>query len=301
MTDDRRLTVVGLGFIGSRIARRAVEDGWTVTALSRRTTSAPDLPALRLLTGDATDADAVDGAVADADWVVYAAGDAKPADSDADPVAYATQNLDPLLHVLRAVGRGRARGLTFLSSGGAVYGPEAPVPTPEDAPLWPASSYGIMKTTAEQYVAMHARRDGFAADVLRCANVFGPGEPTSGSQGLIGMTRARMRAGEPVVLFGDGSTRRDFIHVDDLAEIVVRLAERPDGLRVLNVGSGAATSITEIVDALSRAHGVLPVLDRRHARASDSPIAELDVTRLRETLDFGPRPTVDWLAHPQEP
>ena len=69
-----------------------------------------------------------------------------------------TQNLDPLLHVLRAVGRGRARGLTFLSSGGAVYGPEAPVPTPEDAPLWPASSYGVIKATAEQYVALHARR-----------------------------------------------------------------------------------------------------------------------------------------------
>ena len=54
-----------------------------------------------------------------------------------------------------------------------------------------------MKIAAERYVAMYARQVGFAADLLRCANVFGPGEPTAGSQGLIGIARANLLAGRP--------------------------------------------------------------------------------------------------------
>lgn len=295
--DARTMAVIGYGFIGRRIARAAVARGWRVRALNLE--EAPGEP-VEVVVGSAQDVTALEQVLVGAHHVVYAAGTAKPAESNLDPVGDAIRNLEPLLSVLSAARSRRIAGFSFLSSGGTVYGPDAPVPTREDAPLWPISSYGIMKIAAERYVAMYARQAGFAADLLRCANVFGPGEPTAGSQGLIGIARANLLAGRPITVFGDGSARRDYIHADDLSEIVVRLAEQPDGVRVLNVGSGAATSIAEIIDALSRAHGVAPVLDRRQARASDSPVAELDVTRLHETLDFRPRPTLDWLADVQE-
>ncbi|WP_210649594.1 NAD-dependent epimerase/dehydratase family protein [Nocardioides sp. SYSU D00065] len=287
------LAVIGLGFIGRRIARTARAGGWDVTALSRRHVA---LPGVRVIEGDAADPLAVAQATEGTTWVVFAAGTTKPAESDQDPLTHAVHNLAPVLSALEATAAAGARGFTFLSSGGTVYGPSAPVPTPEDTPLWPISSYGVMKAAAEQYVAMHAHHDGFAADILRCANVFGPGEPTSGSQGLIGIARARLRAGEPVVMFGDGSARRDYLHVDDLAEVVLALAGRPDGIRVLNVGSGTTTSVAEIISGLASALGVEPVIDRRPARESDSPVAELDISRLRELLDFRPRSADDWLA-----
>ena len=104
------------------------------------------------------------------------------------------------------------------------------------------------RSPAERYVALYARQHGLSADILRCANVYGPGEPTHGSQGLIGVTRAALRAHRPVVVYGDGSTRRDFVHVDDVAGAVVALAARPDGVRVLNVGSGRSESVLEVID-----------------------------------------------------
>ncbi|CAM3503014.1 NAD-dependent epimerase/dehydratase family protein [Nocardioides zeicaulis] len=293
MSDPGHLAVIGLGFIGKRIARTAHARGWSVTALSRQDL---DLPGVRIVEGDATNPRAVAHALEGATWVVFAAGDTKPAESDQDPLTHAIKNLAPVLSALEATAAAGARGFTFLSSGGTVYGPAAPVPTPEDTPLWPISSYGVMKAAAEQYVAMHAQHDDFAADILRCANVFGPGEPTTGSQGLIGIARARLRAGEPVLMFGDGSARRDYLHVDDLAEVVLDLATRPDGVRVLNVGSGSTVSVAEIIDGLARALGVEPVLERRPARESDSPVAELDITRLQRLLDFRPRSVADWLA-----
>lgn len=290
------MAIVGYGFIGRRIGLEAVRRGWTVAAVNLG--PVPGDHPIEVVVGSAQDPGVLSRVLTGADHIVYAAGTAKPADSNRDPVVDAVRNLEPLIAVLGAARVQSPTGFTFLSSGGTVYGPDASVPTPEDAPLWPISSYGILKVAAERYVAMYARQGGFSADLLRCANVFGPGEPTAGSQGLIGIARANLLAGRPITIFGDGSARRDYIHVDDLASIVVRLAERPNGARVLNVGSGHATSIVEIVDALARAHGIAPTLDHQPPRTSDSPIAQLDVTRLQQILDFRPRPTTAWLSDP---
>ena len=283
---DRTMAVIGYGFIGRRIGRAALARGWRVRALNLE--DVPEDP-VEVVVGSAQDFAAVERVLAGAHHVVYAAGTAKPADSNLDPVTDAVRNLEPLLSVLSATRSREITGFTFLSSGGTVYGPDAPVPTPEDAPLWPINSYGIMKIAAERYVAMYAREVGFSADVLRCANAFGPGEPTSGSQGLIGVARANLLAGRPITIFGDGSARRDYIHVDDLAAVAIDLAERPGGVRVLNVGSGRSVPVTEIVAAIAAELGVQPEIDWRPARHTDLAVSELDITRLREILPFEAR------------
>lgn len=283
---DRTMAVIGYGFIGRRIGRAALARGWRVRALNLE-----DVPGdeVEVVVGSAQDVAAIERVLEGAHHVVYAAGTAKPADSNLDPVSDAVRNLEPLLAVLSATRSREIDGFTFLSSGGTVYGPAAPVPTPEDAPLWPISSYGIMKVAAERYVAMYARDVGFSADLLRCANAYGPGEPTAGSQGFIGIARANLLAGRPITVFGDGSARRDYLHVDDLAAVAVGLAELPDGIRVLNVGSGRSVSVLEIVDTLASQLGVEPEIDWRPARATDLAVSELDVTRIREILPFEPR------------
>lgn len=291
------MTIIGYGFVGRRIGREAVRRGWRVSAVNLEEVVDDSV---EVIVGSAQDPGMLARAMTGSDHVVFAAGTAKPADSHLDPIVDAVRNLEPLIAVLGAARAQEIRGFTFLSSGGTVYGPDAPVPTQEDAPLWPISSYGILKVAAERYVAMYARQGGFNVDLLRCANVFGPGEPTSGSQGLIGIARANLLAGRPITIFGDGSARRDYIHVDDLASVVVQLAERPEGARVLNVGSGRATSVMEIVRALSQALGVEPILDHRPARISDSPVAQLDISRLQAILDFQPHSAEDWLAMPVE-
>ena len=228
--------------------------------------------------------------------MVFAAGTAKPAESNEHPKHETAANLGPLLAVLKAIPRTSVEAITLLSSGGTVYGPTAPTPTPETAPLWPISTYGVLKVAAERYVGMHAGLHGRSADILRCANVYGPGEPTHGSQGLIGVTRARLRARQPVVVYGDGSSRRDFVHVDDVAGAVMALASRPDGIRVLNVGSGRSTSVREVIEAVAHSVGTQAVLEHRPGRPTDVPVVELDVSALRATVDFAPRSLAEGLA-----
>lgn len=291
----RTMAVLGYGFIGRRIALCASERGWAVRVLSHSGADPVD-PAHEVHVGDAADAAVVDRVLDGVDHVVFAAGTVKPAESDAHPLEEVQANLGPIISTLESMKRLGVPAITFLSSAGTVYGPGATAPTVEDEPLWPISAYGVLKVAAERFVHLYAHQSGFAADVLRCANVYGPGEPSAGSQGLIGVTRANLQAGRPVVMFGDGSTRRDFIHVDDVADVVERLARVPGGVRVLNVGSGKSESVAEIVAAVAASLGVEPVVDRRPARPSDVPLVELDVRRLRAVIDFEPRDVATGLA-----
>ena len=284
----RRMAIIGYGFIGRRVARLAASRGWSVRALARRQPPEDDA-GVEVQVGDAGDHVAMSALLTGTDHVVFAAGTTKPAESNEHPMAEVGANLTPLLCTLEEMVSHRVGSLTLLSSAGTVYGPEAPVPTSEDAPLWPISSYGVLKVAAERYVHLYAREHQFAADILRVSNVYGPGEPTSGSQGLIGITRARLSAGLPVVVYGDGAARRDFIHVDDLVASIEALARRPEGVRVLNVGSGRSESVAEVVDAVAHALDVAPVFHRRPARPTDAAVVQLDVSRIRELIAFEPR------------
>jgi len=285
----RTLAVVGHGFIGGRIVKAALEHGWKVRSLARRAHDLRLEPSHEMLFGDARHGDELAQLLQGADHVVFAAGTAKPAESNQHPMHEIAANLGPLVATLEGMRRASVPALTLLSSGGTVYGPDAPTPTSETAPLWPISTYGVLKVAAERYVGLFAQQHGMAADILRCANVYGPGEPTHGSQGLIGVTRAALRAHRPVVVFGDGSARRDFVHVDDVAETVVALASGPDGVRVLNVGSGRTDSVLEVIEAVALSLGVTATLEHRPGRSTDVPVVQLDVSRVRALVDLEPR------------
>ena len=287
--DGRTLAVVGYGFIGRRVARSALVEGWKVRSLARQPVERRHDPGHDVIVGDARHGDDLARLLEGADHVVFAAGTAKPAESNEHPMHEIAANLGPLLAVLNAMQLTSVGAITLLSSGGTVYGPDAPTPTPETAPLWPISTYGVLKVASERYVAMHARLRGLSADILRCANVYGPGEPTHGSQGLIGVTRSAIRAHRPVDVFGDGSTRRDFVHVDDVAGAVVALAARPDGVRILNVGSGSSVSVHEVIAAVADSLGRAAVLEHRPGRPTDVPVVQLDVSALCALIDFDPR------------
>ena len=287
--EGRILAVVGHGFIGRRVARAALADGWKVRSMSRRQVERRPDPGHDVVEGDARHWDALAPVLEGTDHLVFAAGTAKPAESNDHPQHEIAANLSPLLATLEGARRAGVRGMTLLSSGGTVYGPDAPTPTPESAPLWPISTYGVLKVAAERYVSLYANQHHLAADILRCANVYGPGEPTHGSQGLIGVARAALRAHRPVVVFGDGSDRRDFVHVDDVAGAVVSLADRRSGVRVLNVGSGRSVPVLDVVEAVARSLGMRPAVEHRPARPTDVPVVQLDVTALRAVIDFDPR------------
>jgi UDP-glucose 4-epimerase len=285
----RILVAGGSGFIGAAFTARAAAAGHEVV-VAGRSPPRPVPGAARVLQRSlAALAEDVDE-LTRADVVVHCAWSTVPATASAAPVADIRDNLAPsvsLLEGLRAVG---GRRLVFLSSGGAVYGEPQRLPVPEDHPLNPISAYGVSKAACEGYIRLHAMLHGLESVVIRPSNPYGPTQAKIGLLGVISTFVARFHADEPVAVFGDGETVRDYVAVDDVAALMLAACEsRATG--VFNCGAGVGHSINAIIAMIERAGGAALRVDRRPARKFDPAAVILDVRRAAEV--FGWRPRVD--------
>jgi len=291
--------VVGCGFIGSHVVTELASQNRPPRVLTR--SQLPDAVARAITPGDLTlgdagDADTLDRALAGVRHVIYSAGGLLPADSQADPERDAALTLRPLRAVLRAL-RGRpATRLTYISSGGTVYGDPDELPVPESAPVHPRGSYGELHLTCEREIERDRTEHGLDARVLRCSTVYGERQQPDRGQGVVPTFLHRVEQGQPIELYGGERTIRDYIYVGDVAKAVVALLDRHEGEPVLNLGSGEGTSLTEVLRLVERQVGREAVVRQHPERDFDVREIVLDTTRLQKLIEFRPTPLVSGIA-----
>jgi UDP-glucose 4-epimerase len=175
----------------------------------------------------------------------------------------------------------------MASTGGAIYGRAAQLPTPETAPAQPLSPYGAAKLACEGYLGMFERSHGLRPLVLRYGNVYGPLQDGTGEAGLVAITCTRLLQGQRPVVRGDGGQTRDFVFVEDVAEANLR-ALRSDSTGVVNVGSGRGTSVREVVSALISASGQAVQPESAPLPEGEVRDSRLDVSLARTLLGWNP-------------
>src|SRR6266568_2836955 len=156
--------------------------------------------------------------------------------------------------VLDAARRAGVERTVQASTGGALIGDATP-PVDEDSLPKPISPYGASKLAGEGYAYAFSQCYGLHTVALRFANVYGPW--SARKQGAINLFFKAIHAGEPIVIYGDGSSSRDYTHVDDIAR-ALRLAlegDVPPGT-VLHIASGVETTVAELADLCRAASGV---------------------------------------------
>lgn len=201
----------------------------------------------------------LDPQVAEAATVVVTTGRSSPAQAEREPATAATElaesrELFELLAQRPPAGREHRR-ILLASSGGAVYDTSRPAPYDELAPTAPASAYARLKLDIEEAFLAGAGQIS-QRTVLRLSNVYGPGQRLGTGQGVVGHWFRALLDGEPIRLFGDPETIRDYVYVADVADAFVfaaQAAEPPPP--VLNIGSGEPTSLRALVHVLLRAAG----------------------------------------------
>jgi UDP-glucose 4-epimerase len=188
-----------------------------------------------------------------------------------------------LLEAARAAG---ARVL-FASSGGALYGRDAPIPSLEDVLPLPESPYGIAKYCAEQYIGLYNRLHGTRHSMLRLANVYGPRQDPAGDAGVITIFCASALASESPVIYGDGAQTRDYVYVGDAVRAFLAAADcgRPG---TWNVGAGQEISVLDLVSIIGEVAGqqVTP----RFAAPRPGELLRSAVAVERAAADLGWRP-----------
>lgn len=288
---DGSAVVVGAGFLGAALAVDLAATGVPTTVLHRSSLPGGTTAALagcRLVRGDARDATAARRALEGAALVLWCAGSPLPDESERDPIGSLHDTIEPLVSVLDEL-PSSVRQFVYLSSGGTIYGPQGSRPVAETAVPAPTTAYGIARLAAEQFVARGCSSRGVDSLVLRCANVYGPGQPGNRSQGLVAAALASIATGAPLRVFGDGATVRDYVYVEDFVSVVAELVGRDLADATFNVGSGRGSSVNDVVATAEQVTGREVRVEYAPQRPCDTEYAVLDTTRLRATVDVSPR------------
>ncbi|HSR94027.1 MAG TPA: NAD-dependent epimerase/dehydratase family protein [Solirubrobacterales bacterium] len=290
-----RPLVIGCGFIGSHVVAELAADGRPPVVLTR-SQPAGGIAAADLHRGDASDPGELERALEGVGHVVYCAGGLLPAASEKEPERDAELTLAPLRAVLDALGSRPETGLTYVSSGGTVYGEPEEVPVPETAPTLPVGSYGRLHVACEEEIARRREEHDLRARVLRCATVYGEHQRPDRGQGAVVTFLHRIEQGLPIDLYGGGATVRDYVYAGDVARALVALIDREEGPAVLNVGSGEGTSLLDLLRLVETQVG-RPAEVRSHPeRGFDVHRIVLDTSSLRGLVEFEPTPLAAGIA-----
>lgn len=290
----RCLVLGGRGFIGSHLTRALLAQGHYVRCFDRHSAGTSNIGRQSLancedFNGDFTNPADVARALEGIDTCFHLVSTTLPKSSNADPVFDVESNLLGTVRMLRQAVQSGLRKVIFVSSGGTVYGVPESVPIEETHPTDPTCSYGIAKLAIEKYLALFQAQHGLEYSVLRLANPYGEGQRIESSQGAVAVFLGKILRGEPVEVWGDGSVIRDYIHIDDVVDVLLLALAYEGGERVLNIGSGQGHSVDEVLDALERAVGCNVVRRYRPGRSFDVQVSVLSIERARRALSWSPK------------
>lgn len=338
---DHVLITGGAGFIGTRLARRFVDAGHTVTVLdslipqvhgSDPQSTSPLLRSLdgvaTVIEGTVTSTDDLRRALAGATIVVHLAAETGTGQSMYEIDRYVEANvggtaklLDLLTNESHSVTRlviasSRSiygEGAYRTEDGRVVYPPHRRdadmaqgdfsvnladegslemIPTDETSKLHPSSVYGITKQMQESLIMTVAPTIGIEAVSLRYQNVYGPGQSLKNPYtGILSIFSTLIRQGKEINIFEDGLESRDFVYIDDVVEATFLGATLPAAAgHTINVGSGVATTVNEVVEALFAAYGTrVQTTVTGNYRLGDIRHNVADTTILREVLGYQPQ------------
>lgn len=278
----------GAGFIGSHVADAFLAEGADVLVIDDLSTGSADnvSGAAELARVDIVDEPALAEALGafGPDVVCHLAAQASVTVSVERPEHDLAVNVRGTLHVCEAA-RAAGAPVVFASTGGALYGNEAPLPTPEEFPPAPLAPYGASKQAGEAYVSTWGRLHGLPNVVLRLGNVYGPRQLPHGEAGVVAIFSDRLGRGEPLVVYGFGEPTRDYVHVSDVARAFVAAADagRPG---TFNVGTARETSVRELLELLQREAGTEVEPDLQPLRPGELNRSALDPARIERELGW---------------
>jgi UDP-glucose 4-epimerase len=198
-------------------------------------------------------------------------------------------NVIGTVRVLEAA-RKHGTKIVFSSTGGAIYG-ECDAPAREDHPRAPLAPYGVSKLAGEEYIAAYNRLYGAEHVTLRFGNVYGPRQDPKGEAGVVAIFIKRLREGGTPRIFGDGTQTRDYVYVGDVVAATLAAARHSGG--VLNVGTGAETSVLELYERIQRIAGVEREPEFAESRPGELQRSVLDPSLAKRELDWEPQHSLD--------
>ncbi len=283
--DNHSIVTGGAGFIGSNLAQALLARGHRVTVIDDFSTgreqnlsglSGPG--GLRTERLSITDLEALRPHFEGVRFVFHQAALPSVPRSVADPFQSNLVNIQGTLNVLLAARDSGVEKVVFASSS-SIYGDTPVLPKHELMMNNPQSPYAVTKVAGEYYCQVFSRVYGLPTACLRYFNVFGPRQdPNSEYAAVIPLFISRMRAGQPVTIFGDGAQTRDFTFVKDVVQANIKAAES-DAQGIYNVAGGRRVSINELAQMVATSLGAPYTVNHADNRAGDVRDSLADISK----------------------
>ena len=259
------LVTGGAGFIGSNLVDYLIEQGHEVICVDNESAECNDKfywndKACNII-GDITDYDFIKNCFKDVDYVFHLAAESRLQPAIKNPIEAVYKNCVGTTTILQCAREAGVKRFIYSStSSGYGFNPSPNVETQPDDCLNP---YSASKVAAEKFCKMYSDLYGLETVVLRYFNVFGERSPRRGQYApVIGIFDRQRLSGEALTIVGDGTQRRDFIYVGDVAKANLIAAEANLDKKyfgqVFNIGSGINYSVQEIADAISDNQTYIP-------------------------------------------
>ena len=294
------LVTGGAGFIGSHVSEALLERGERVVCLDnfdpyydvsvKRRNIAELAPqsGYRFIEGDIRDAELLARLLPDegVTHIIHLAAKAGVRPSLLDPKGYMSTNVDGTLTLLEAIRAFPVERFVFGSSS-SVYGAASLVPFREDQDITrPISPYAASKVAGEAYCHTYHHLYSIPMVLLRFFTVYGPRQrPDLAINKFVRL----MRAGEPITMFGDGNSSRDYTFCEDIRNGVIAAADSNLEFEIINLGGSSPITLIDLIHTIGEAVGVEPEIVQEPMQPGDVPRTYADITQAKSLLDWEPQ------------
>jgi len=291
------LFIGGAGFIGSNLIKALDKDKYVITVVEPENAFIDrlDCQNVNLYRGSLDDINFIEDVILkqNIEIIIHLVSTLIPGSNYEDYKREYKNVIFPTIELMEICAKKRIR-FVYFSSGGTVYGNRNDVlPFEETDPMTPISYYGWSKQMMENSILFMHRTVGLDYLIIRPSNPYGHGQNLYGKQGIVAVAIGKILKDEQIEVWGDGSAVRDYIYVDDLARIFVKLIEGNVHCTTLNIGSGRGYSVNDVLAFLKIVSGKELKIVYQNPRPVDVSNMVLDTKKLKGIVNYDIMPFMD--------
>ena len=285
----------GAGFIGSALSYSLLKNGHQVTIFDNLSNSSKEATSeliengAKFVKGDVTDYNSLAKALSDFDVAAHLAAKINVQESIKNPDNTRKININGTINLLRACVENKTKNV-IIASTAAVYGTPKKLPLLENSPTSPISPYSESKLAMEQHIREFSTKYGVNCITLRFFNVYGKSQ-SDAYAGVITKFLKNISENKPLLIFGDGSYTRDFIHIDDAVDAINNAIEKIEEKRgdCYNIATGRAVSIKELAELMLSISGKKLEIKFEPPKKGDIPHSQANIDLAKKELGFFPK------------